>query len=220
MDFQYRISCPNCSRTYSTRNILYRHLREGCGETVTDNYDPLTCQVAVFRCPSCPYRTFTRGFLRSHKELVHGNDWFLPFETSPIFQSPPSVLYLVKPVDWFAQIKVYYKYLISVCYCLVKWPSWLSPSSDPSHVLFYENDAFDVSFFGEERRNTRNSLVEFVCIVHLVVVELLRPMVDIWFDVNPIFGWIAFKIWLAKRSVSLLIFFRNHLFYWFSRVGT
>ncbi|XP_045029089.1 protein tramtrack, beta isoform isoform X5 [Daphnia magna] len=66
-----RIVCPNCLRSYKTRRLLYRHLRQGCGEVASGYREDQPCILPVFRCQFCPYITFIRGFLSRHNLSFH-----------------------------------------------------------------------------------------------------------------------------------------------------
>jgi hypothetical protein len=84
VDEQTRVVCPNCHRTYKSRKLLYRHLRQGCGEIVSGYSQDQPCPLPVHRCPhhGCPYITFIRGFLNRHAVTAHGQTSVHPSSSS------------------------------------------------------------------------------------------------------------------------------------------
>ncbi|XP_046638158.1 protein tramtrack, beta isoform-like isoform X5 [Daphnia pulicaria] len=82
VDEQTRVVCPNCHRTYKYRKLLYRHLRQGCGEIASGYSQDQPCPLPVHRCPLCPYITFIRGFLNRHAVTAHGQTSVHPSSSS------------------------------------------------------------------------------------------------------------------------------------------
>ena len=72
MDYQTRVVCPNCQRNYKSRKLLYRHLRQGCGEIASGYREDQPCHLPVYRCHVCPFISFIRGFLNQHLLNSHG----------------------------------------------------------------------------------------------------------------------------------------------------
>lgn len=72
MDYQTRVVCPNCQRNYKSRKLLYRHLRQGCGEIASGYREDQPCHLPVYRCHVCPFISFIRGFLNQHLLNFHG----------------------------------------------------------------------------------------------------------------------------------------------------
>ena len=88
-----RVPCPNCQRTYKNKKHLYRHLRSGCGEEAERSNN---CQLPVFRCIVCPYRTYIRGFLNRHTQSMHGRS--------------------INEKEWLATLTIYYCHYCYYCY--------------------------------------------------------------------------------------------------------
>lgn len=67
---QTRYGCHICLRTYVHKKHLNRHLRSGmCDSKKRPN--ELNLNTKLYRCSSCPYTTYIKGFLRRHN-LTHG----------------------------------------------------------------------------------------------------------------------------------------------------
>ncbi|XP_046657402.1 protein tramtrack, beta isoform-like isoform X4 [Daphnia pulicaria] len=82
VDEQTRVVCPNCHRTYKYRKLLYRQLRQGCGEIASGYSQDQPCPLPVHHCPLCPYITSIRGFLNRHAVTAHGQTSVHPSSSS------------------------------------------------------------------------------------------------------------------------------------------